>query len=226
MNLSLPVLAFLIGCAAIFIAIIGKEIVVKEVRIPELNPMARVLSGLFGILLIAGSAGILNQLQYSPFPKKAEKGLPAPASRTSPAAAPALPSPASIAPPTPAAAPMPAPQSSPAISSPPSTTKKIRISDSLGEHQDYERINILINDLERASISIDKLRPRQSITLAVSPGDRYSLVGTQASRKTGDLVIRNIRGHGKFRDTDHTRYSLVEGLLDGNIQKMSIEEEE
>jgi|GEM_PF-3821265 len=55
--MSLEAITFILGCGLIIIAIVGGGIEAKEVKVPKLSPLPRLLSAVFGIILMAGATG-------------------------------------------------------------------------------------------------------------------------------------------------------------------------
>jgi hypothetical protein len=77
---TVTVWSFLIGAALIFVAILGGSLEAKEVKIPILNIWARILSFIFGIVLIV--VGLYpSVLDYRPF--ASEDRRPPPPAQTS-----------------------------------------------------------------------------------------------------------------------------------------------
>jgi hypothetical protein len=223
--MSLQTLAFLLGCGLIVIAIVGGGIEAKEVKVPKLSPIPRLLSAVFGIGLVVGAVGGLsgyaNWGGNASAANAADLGNFAAGSAATNGAAAAT-APAATPPPgtgaTTNGAGPPASQEAPPPPVPESTTpppparedvRTVRIHDELGPQQDYERIEIYVGGRRVALVAIDRNHRRQSIGFEVQAGDEYTLVGTEQT--TGDDGVartRVIRGSGTFDSTAQTDYTL------------------
>ena len=219
--MSLQTLAFLLGCGLIVIAIVGGGIEAREVKVPKLSPIPRFLSAVFGIGLVVGAVGGLSgyagppdssAANAAPVAAAANSAGPVAASAepvASPPAAPAAtPPPAATDPALAAAAPAAEPAEAPAAPARPGL-RMARLSDTLGEQQEYERIQVFVGGRQVGLIALDRNNRRQIINVEVAEGDEYTLVGSEASRyPDGSLRIRTIRGGGTF-DGEHRNFAFT-----------------
>jgi hypothetical protein len=213
--MSLQTLAFLLGCGLIVIGIVGGGIEAREVKVPKLSPIPRILSAVFGIGLVVGAVGGLSG--YAGGPPDASAANAAPVGALANSAAPVAPPPAAPAAAPPpaatgaavdAAAAAPEPPEAPAAPARPGL-RMARLSDTLNEQQEYERIQVFVGGRQVGLIAVDRNNRRQIINVEVAEGDEYTLVGSEASRyPDGSLRIRTIRGGGTF-DGEHTNYLFM-----------------
>ena len=216
--MSLQTLAFLLGCGLIVIAIVGGGIEAKEVKVPKLSPIPRILSAVFGIGLVVGAVGGLTG--YANWGSKAAEanaadsaGVPANSSSTNALAAaspvvalPLLGGDTVVNGAAPAAAETPPPPPPPAP--PREGVRTVRVTDVLGPQQDYERIQVYVGGRQVALIALDRHHRRQAFNVEIQDGDEYTLVGSEASREAdGTVRVRMIRGSGTF-DGDHSTYAI------------------
>jgi len=214
--MTLQTLAFLLGCGLIVIAIVGGGIEAKEVKVPKLSPLPRLLSAGFGIGLVAGAVGGLSG--YAGGAPDASAANAAPVAAVANSAAPA----ALAAPPAAPAAPLPPAANDPAASAAPPAAetpvppparqregvRTVRLSDELGPDQEYERVQAFVAGRQVGLIALDRNNRRQVINVEVAEGDEYTLIGSEASRQPdGTVRVRTVRGSGTF-DGDHSTYIL------------------
>jgi hypothetical protein len=205
--MSLQTLAFLLGCGLIVIAIVGGGIEAKEVKVPQLSPIPRILSAFFGIGLVVGAVGGLSGFANWGNEVSDSNAAEAAAANALAAATPvvALPlvgnatemnsvGPAVVEPPPPPP--------------PPPGTRSATLTDSLGPGQEYERIQVFVGGRQVGLIALDVNNHNQSITVEIHPGVEYTLVGTEASRDEEGLHTRTIRGSGTFDSSEDTNYTF------------------
>jgi hypothetical protein len=213
--MSLQTLAFLLGCGLIVIAIVGGGIEAKEVKVPKLSPIPRILSAFFGIGLVAGAVGGLSN--YIGGPPDASAANAAPVAALANSAAPVAPPPAAPAATLPPAANGPVANAAAAAAEPPEAPaaparpglRMARLSDTLNEQQEFERIQVFVGGRQVGLIAVDGNNRRQIINVEVADGDEYTLVGSEATRyPDGSLRTRTIRGGGTF-DGEHTNYIFM-----------------
>jgi hypothetical protein len=217
--MSLQTLAFLLGCGLIVIAIVGGGIEAKEVKVPKLSAIPRILSAIFGIGLVVGAVGGLSG--YTGGAPDSSAANAAPVAALANSAAPATPPPVAPSPVAPTAtlatavngpavsaaapaagAPVPAP------APPREGVRTVRLSDELGPGQEYERVQVIVSGRQVGLIALDRDHRRQIVGVEIQEGDEYTLIGSEASRQAdGTVRVRTVRGSGTF-DGDHSTYIL------------------
>lgn len=225
--MSLQTLAFLLGCGLIVIAIVGGGIEAKEVKVPKLSAIPRLLSAVFGIGLVFGAVGGLSS--HTGGPPDASAANAAPVAALANSAAPVAPptvAPAATLPPVVegpaanAAAPVVAPSPPPAPAE--VGMRTVRISDSLGPEQQYERIQVIIRGRQVGLIALDSSHRQQTFDVEVREGDEYTLVGSEASlEEDGSVRTRTISGGGTF-DGEHASYILWSDTHSAEIRQAEL----
>lgn len=221
--MSTQTVAFLVGIGLLFVAILGGGITAKDVTIPPLPILPRLLCGVLGAVLFVFGLGLTSVFlqmassQDSPSQNGSDAASSDGARRDQTGSSRS------------SSGRSDAGRSRSAQSrhcqNPPSQSAHdaaaIEISDRLGPGQVYERIDLTVAGSAAGTLCVDRSAPQASIWIPpAGPDAAWRASGSEATALSGGVRVRTIEGEGTLDLSAPARYSVRSGQSTPTVQQI------